>query len=235
VNQEAFEELVAVAASRAVGRLDVGLIGYLVLTQKHRGTPRIREPEMRHALAQVAEARGLHYGIEVPTEKKYRFTSAPGGRLTRGRHDLVFLAGPSPGAERRVLVELKEGRLAEGSANKAITKDFVKLLREPAVDGKSFLHILPVASPAALRDLRSAYGAAYREALGNVRVVYRDCEPADDEKWFSLFVLVPRVPGAAGGGGSELHVATLERFGDAVQSGLPSFAEPAIPLPLRTR
>ena len=59
---------VAEAAKRAVAV--EGRIGTLVLTQTADNLePNIREPEMRHALAQVAETRPapLYYGIEVPT------------------------------------------------------------------------------------------------------------------------------------------------------------------------
>jgi len=54
-----------------------GRIGGLALTQSLADrSPQIREPEMRHALAQEAEARkDVRSGIEVPARQTYRFTT----------------------------------------------------------------------------------------------------------------------------------------------------------------
>ena len=60
-------------------------LGGLVLTQTLNRTPKIREPEMRHALAQEAEIwNNILYGIEAPTREKYPIHHRPRGRETRG-------------------------------------------------------------------------------------------------------------------------------------------------------
>ncbi len=90
MNQDKFREFVVAASKQAIN--PVGKIGHLVLTQTvPTGEPEIREPEMRHALAQEAERRQLTYGIEVPTDLKYRFVDATGERKVAARHDFVIL------------------------------------------------------------------------------------------------------------------------------------------------
>ena len=190
---------------------------------------------MRHAFAQVAERRGLAYGIEVPTTKTYRFKEEEGAKRVHARHDLVFLARTHPAAERQVLVELKEGQPARGFEYKAVRKDFVKLLREPAA-GKSFVHVVPAADSGTVPTLISKYSAAYMKALTEVADTFGDCKPEEDSAWFSLFVLVARERGTAGGGESRLHAIEAASFGDvarAVRSGSPPFREPVVVLSLR--
>ena len=70
-----FKNFVKAAVIREVS--GSGRIGGLALTQSLSDrSPRIREPEMRHALAQEAEARkDVRYGIEVQTRQSYRFTT----------------------------------------------------------------------------------------------------------------------------------------------------------------
>jgi hypothetical protein len=131
VDQADFVSFVAAAARRAVA--SDGRIGHLVLTQTRNLEPKLREPEMRHALAQVAEERSIYYGIEVPTTQGYRFTRKPGDRKTSARHDVVLLADAHHDADRSIPLELKRTQPRidvndYGADCRPIRKDFQKLL-----------------------------------------------------------------------------------------------------------
>ena len=92
----AYVKAAAVRAVRAEGR-----ISRLVLTQTTENMePKIREPEMRHALAQEAESRSedVFDGVEVPTREKYRFTTAPGDQ--EGRPAMIWSSCPAPASTR---------------------------------------------------------------------------------------------------------------------------------------
>ena len=126
-------------------------IGRLVLTQATKSKkpePKIREPEMLHAMAQEAERRKtIFYGIEAPTKGSFRFTLAPGERRTTARHDFVVLNGRRRSSERMNLLELKKDQpdTIGPDDNKdcpKVRKDFQELIVELAGDGKAMLHIL---------------------------------------------------------------------------------------------
>lgn len=211
MDQPAFLSFVAAAARRAVG----GTISHLVLTQTaQNGEPSLREPEMRHALAQEAEARPepVHYGIEVPTKEGYRFTMGPGDRETSARHDFVVLAEARHDASRENLVELKKGQ----AGGPKIRKDLQKLLLERAVDGKCMMHICHAANRQTISALLEKYNAAMPQAIRLAReAATRHPLPdiADDPSWFSLFVLVVRQRGRAGGNRPALYHQGVAPFG----------------------
>ena len=206
MNQADFVSFVAAASRRAVGHA----VGRLLLTQSAtNGEPMLREPEMRHALAQEAEARPepLHYGIEVPTREVYRFTLEPGDAQTSARHDFAVLAAARSDAARLNLVELKREQPemkpgADGADCPKIRKDLEKLLLESAVDGKCMLHLFHAAHRDTIPSVLDKYNAAMRQAIRRARdaiarareATTRDPLPdlAADASWFSLLVLVVR-------------------------------------------
>jgi hypothetical protein len=208
VNQADFVSFVAAAARRAVGHT----VGRLVLTRTRKGEPVLREPEMRHALAQEAEARHepLHYGIEVPTKEVYRFTLEPGDGEVSARHDFVVLAEARHDAARMNLVELKREqpevtRGAAGTDCPKIRKDLQKLLLEPALDGKCMLHLFHAAKSGTIPSVLTKYNAAMPQAIRRAREAIRRAREATtrdplpdlaaDRSWFSLFILVVRQRG----------------------------------------
>jgi hypothetical protein len=205
MNQEEFTQFVATASRRAIH--SNGQIGHLVLTQKIGTEPEIREPEMRHALAQQAENQNLWYGIEVPTKKQYRFVEATGERRVAARHDFVILEQAHPDSNRSILLELKREQPATSESDgqildcPAIRKDFEKLLLENATDGKGMLHILHAVDDGTLPSLQEKYTIAHGFALNRAqKVIARppliNNPPAN--RWFTLFILVHHLRGLQG-------------------------------------
>jgi hypothetical protein len=182
MKREDFLSFATAAARRATA--DAGSIGGLYLTSHYRRKDcyRIREPEMRHAFAQEAESIGFLYGIEVPTNNRYRFAMGPGnGR--RARYDLVFYPDRDAMATRRAIVELKAGQPGNKNVCPAICKDFVKLLSEPIGEGRAFFHLLMGSRRNSLGELMGRYTAALRgaQAVANEAI---------GASWFELLVLV---------------------------------------------
>jgi hypothetical protein len=200
MNQDECFAFAQAAGSRAV--TTVGRIGYLRLTQYYRRgnhEHKLREPELLIAVGQEAEARHIPYGVEVPTSRRYRFTTVVGTRRRRARHDVV-LFGPEEGdVLPRVRMELKEGspgtRRNQGEATDvpAISKDFEKLLLEPSADGRCMFHILQAADrhtvPALLKKYRLAHCAALDRIMAYGRATVAPATPT----WFSLAILTPRL------------------------------------------
>lgn len=224
MDREAFDGFVRAAARRAVQ--DDGKISRLVLTQASENLePKIREPEMRHALAQVAESRpDIFYGIEAPTREGYRFTSAPGEKMVSARHDLVILSEASLNANRMNLVELKEGQPAlEGTGENMdcpmVSKDILKLILERAEHGKSMIHICHAANsgtiPALLRKYNVAVKKALRKSLQMADPLGLPC-PFQDSAWFTLFVLVLRQRGQEGHNRPYLYRQHIASYGQAL-------------------
>lgn len=222
MNQIDFTAFVAAASKRAVA--GGGRIGNLVLTQTTDNLePKLREPEMRHALAQVAElaAGPVCYGIEVPTKEGYRFTREPGEKLTSARHDFALLREARHDAPRANLLELKKDQpelvVGEHGADcPKVRKDFQKLLLEEAVDGKSMLHICHAADSGTIPGLLAKYNAALKQAIrlsrpAAAQLGLRSLE--DDPCWFALFVLVVRQRGRAGGDQPILYNQVVTPFG----------------------
>jgi hypothetical protein len=139
---------------------------------------------MRHALAQEAEHRRLLYGIEVPTNKKYRFATGP-GNWRSARYDFVMFPDRDAMETRRTIVELKAGQPGEGSDAEcaAIRKDFVKLLEEPVAEGRAFFHLLMATNAKTLPRLLGRYTQALNGARAKVAG-----ETIDG--WFELVALV---------------------------------------------
>lgn len=236
MTREDFREFVRNAAMRAVA--EPNRISRLVLTQTDKkGEPKIREPEMRHALAQEAEARQtVHYGIEVPTRAGYRFTLAPGDKETSARHDFVIMAADWHGAPRANLVELKKDSPARAKSSPqldypTVRKDFQKLMLETATHGKSMLHILHASNKNSVPGVLAKYNVALREALTRSVAAAADHtlpSPLADPSWLSLFLLVVRRRGKPHGDRPILHYQDLAPFGAAlqeVQNGLSVFRE----------
>lgn len=199
MDQLPFREFVKAAVLRAVPQPRP--IGRLTLTQAEKnGEPRLREPEMRHALAQVAEGwTDFYYGIEVPTTESYRFVDDEGNRETSARHDFAVYGGAEATAERLVLLELKKDQpdlVGEDDPDcPKVRKDFQKLIVETARKGKSMLHILHAEDNATIPAVYQKYNAgikwALRRAAPVVNVRLRR-NPLDDASWFSFFILVVR-------------------------------------------
>ena len=139
------------SVKRATDR--IGRVGHLLCTQSANPRERkLREPEMRIAFQQEAEARNLFYGIEVPTTYPYRI-SGEGERCALIDFALLEDALDTDGRiVRNVLMELKEGqpykvRADESSAFDCptITKDMHRLWAEPARFGRCIFHICQAA------------------------------------------------------------------------------------------
>jgi hypothetical protein len=221
-----FHAFVSAAAARAL--CGHGKIGRLVLTQTTKNLePRIREPEMRHALAQEAQSRpeDVFYGIEVPTRKKYRFTTAPGEQEVSARHDFVILSEARFDADRLNLLELKRDQpplpgVGDDIDCPAIRKDIIKLILEKAGHGKSMLHICHAADCGTIPGVLRRYNAALRQALRISRQIFAPRglpDPFQDPAWFTLFVLVARVRGAERRNGACLYRAHLDSYGEALR------------------
>lgn len=208
MDQQAFQDFVVAAARRA--SRDFGRIGHLKLTQTYREAMRIREPEMRHALAQCAEEKSCSYGIEVPTEELYRFCEEPGDRRVRARHDFVMFPDQRAAS---VLIELKVS-----TDGKVITKDFVKLICERA-GGKAFIHLLPSKDTGTLPNLMRKYRDSGMQAAGEVAEKHPEVVLENDKAWFSVFVLIVSGDGE---GAAELYGGEwtgLKQFFEAISQG----------------
>lgn len=226
MDAEEFRAFIRASVIRAV-RTE-GHIGRLVLTRTTDNLePKIREPEMRHAIAQEAESRGenIHYGIEVPTQEAYRFTLAPGVKEVSARHDVVLLSDARHDAARLNLVELKKDQPAlSGTGDDidcpAIRKDVQKLILEAAVHGKSMLHILHAANAATVPSVLRKYNAAVWQGLRLSSPVAARLglpDPYNDDAWFTLFILVIRQRGREGRNRPILYYQHAERFGSALR------------------
>lgn len=221
-----FHAFVSASAVRAV-RTE-GRISRLVVTQKTENLePKIREPEMRHAMAQEAESRPeeVLYGIEVPTREKYRFTTAPGEQVVSARHDFVILPEGRFDADRLNVVELKKDQPAlEGTGDDidcpAIRKDIMKLILEKAEHGKSMIHICHAANSGTIPAVLHKYNAALWQGLRMSRPIAARLgllDPFEDPTWFTLFVLVVHRRGVQGRNQPYLYRQHVNSFGVALQ------------------
>lgn len=219
----AFVRAAAVRAVRAEGR-----IGRLLLTRVTENLePKIREPEMRHALAQEAESRTeeILYGVEVPTRVKYRFTTAPGEQEVSARHDLVILSEARFDAERLNVVELKKDQPAlEGTGDDidcpTIRKDILKLILEKTEHGKSMIHICHAADSGTIPAVLHKYNAAVWQGLRKSRPIAARLglpDPFEDPTWFTLFILVVHLRGAQGRNRPFLYRQHVDSLGYALQ------------------
>ncbi len=136
--------------------------GTLLYTQKSK----IREPEATHILALVISENKIHFGLEVPTKKKYKFT----GESSKSAS--IDIAIEPDG--KQVNVELKEGQ------NDTIQKDFEKLLIED-IEGGTFFHILQNSDSGTLPNLFEKYKKAYANLVD-----LKDKK----SKWFILFIFI---------------------------------------------
>lgn len=219
-------------ARAAVRRIAVrpDRIGNLVLTQTRKGDePTLREPEMRTALQQEADHRGLLYGIEVPTRHTYQFT---GIGKRRALTDFALLDPETPNEVRDVLVELKEGQPSgkdaevEGEVvadSPAISKDLHKLRAERVRYGRCMLHICQAANAGTLPALVKKYDAAMRRALVSASATVGDTAAAHSQKeasepWFILLILVLRQRGKANAAqGPRLYIGKWDGVGWTLQ------------------
>lgn len=241
MNRDAFVAFARQAVARAVST--DGHMGQLVYTQKASNQPKLREPEMQFAFGYAAEAEGLPYGVEVPTDKLYRFTKEVGTDKRRGCLDFVILDAVNPEAERLVLVEFKEGQPGtitdgRGAYCPAITKDLHKLLLEPSADGKCMLHMCHAANSGTVRAVLAKYDAALRRAVEDAR--------ADDDfsaatasrvvGWFEFLLLIGHQRGKVGEDRPclyHLSFVTLEHAARAVLAGESAFQQAQlVPVPL---
>ncbi len=140
---------------------------------------RLSEPEVRHVMTKILEERRNYYAIEVATKEKHLLTgkTIPRSALT----DLVIY-GEEKTTKTPVWIEFKRGQ----PEREKIAKDFVKMIKEPAVDGVCFYHILPESFSTGNRlneRARRAIVSKYQEAYGKTNKM--GCQ----KKWFSLFIL----------------------------------------------
>jgi len=206
MTQDEFGAFAVKASRHAV--LVPGAIGRLRLTQSYPFTktvrhPKLREPEMKHAFAQIAEREGIEYGIEVPTAEKFRFRAEAGTRTVSARHDIALYRPLAANRNAVVLVELKEGQPhltampeeAGMTDARSVSKDIEKLLAERADGGKCMFHILQFAGAGTLDAVRRKYAAAVSRAINDAEkrtpAVVVDADPC----WFTLAVLIPRWKG----------------------------------------
>jgi hypothetical protein len=195
------------------------VIGYLRLTQFYRESAcehKIREPEMRQALIQEAEARCFPYSVEMPTDQAYRFTPLPGDGRRRGLHDFALV--PEDERQRRPLVrvEFKEGPLSarRDEAGRptdvpALSKDLRKLLLEESTDGRAVLHVLQAANGKTLSALLQKYEVALRTAQATLAREYPE-EAVNRATWFSVLFLIVRHRGRIGGNRPALWRAAID-------------------------
>jgi hypothetical protein len=204
-------------------------IGGLVLTQVTKSKnpePRIREPEMRHALAQEAEhQKNIFYGIEVPTKGSFRFTLVEGERKTSARHDFVVVNGRRHSSRRMNLLELKKDQPdttghGEDKDCPKVRKDFQKLIVEPAGDGKAMLHIFHAAKKKTVAAVLTKYNLAICQALRRCLPLVEGHDVPDpfvDDRWFTLFIFVVRRRRKEPGNQPVLYYRHFEHFGAALR------------------
>lgn len=178
-----FRALCCEASKLAVVNRD--RIGQMRLTQKRGNEPTIREPEMLHAFCRTLDQPNWKkpYGIEVPTDGRFRFVTTPGDRRVKARHDLVFLDGDVP----VVLVELKrEQPSGNCDGYPAISKDLRKLLLERA-PGKAMFHICHASDRGTIPAVTDKYRASIAFAKASIEA---DGLSINDTGWFALMILV---------------------------------------------
>jgi hypothetical protein len=215
-----FIEYARAAALRATS--NIGQIGHLVCTQaKNPKEPILREPEMRTAFQQEAEAREMFYGIEVPTKYPYRFVDTEGQSRRRALVDFALLNSGEAKSDRNVLVEFKQGqpnrvlsKVDDSFDYPKITKDIHKLWAEPVRHGSCMFHICQAADRGTLAATEAKYNAVTQNAMnlasatisGNLEVLRDD---TTSERWFLLLILVLHQRGETTG--SFLHRATWQK------------------------
>lgn len=230
------------AAHRAVAA--DGRMGCLVYTQVESGQSKLREPELQFAFGMEAEALGLLYGVEVPTHELYRFTREEGLGRRRGCMDFVFLGAGTPDTARLVLTEFREGQPStvtddRGTFAPAISKDLHKLLREPAMNGKSMVHICHAANAGTIRAVLAKYDAGLKRAIENVRAEESPGAGSPWESgtcWFEFLLLVAHQRGKIGGGRACLYRLSFATFGSVARAALAGESvfqkEQLVPVPL---
>ncbi len=163
-------------------RLSADPDGYRQLVFSHkdrRGRTAAGEPDLRYLLTSVLSERGVKFGLERPTKKKYRYR----GRREADRGNTDVTVDPSGPAE--VDVELKAKAKASYGEFHQFAEDLMKLLGEP-VPGAAMVHLSEKGKTE--RVLRG-YAQAYAEASRLMR------DTVDIEgKWFLFFVIDRRVP-----------------------------------------
>ena len=115
------------------------------------------------------------YGVEVPTQEKYRFVDEEGEKAMRARHDMVFFSLTVATSEPVVLLEYKRDQPQAGRDFLVIRKDLQKLFLEPVASGggKCMFHILHAEDSGTLRPLRVSYDNALKSALQTDRRIAR--------------------------------------------------------------
>lgn len=133
----------------------------------------VGEADARYVLTEVLAARGVRFGLEVPTQKSYRFKGKAAGR---GLTDVVI----EPDGQ-AVKIEMKVHANADHAEFRGLERDLEKLIKEPATGAASF-HILQESTRSRLlRGYRTAYADAKRRTA---RLRSRSIVP----KWFVLFI-----------------------------------------------
>lgn len=170
MNFNTLHEIFVLTATRSIKRQ----YRYFILDRA-----RLSEPEIRHVMAKILEEKKICYGIEIATKKKHKIS---GNKMERSAlTDLVIyenkkLMGP------HIWIEFKRGQPGIGK----IVKDFIKMMKEPSIQGACFFHVLPKinsiekksnerAKKAIIKKYSDAYERAHKHNCG--------------KKWFVLFIL----------------------------------------------
>lgn len=140
----------------------------LIFTQERDGKRIIREPEATYIMSNELSKKGISFGLEVPTGKKYQIKgSSPDSANT----DVAI----EPYGK-QINVEFK----CDQPKREDIEKDILKLLRED-VSGTAFFHILKNYNRGTMPKLMIKFETSY--------IVLKNYDDTVS-KWFLLFIFV---------------------------------------------
>ena len=216
---------VMLMASHDLSHGRVASAGSRLLFPMKRGARRVSEQEVRflfaHAIEAVAEPGELYYAVEVPTEKKYHFSSDG----VRSASTDLSLYRASDLDHPCLNVEFKaKGRSANRLVDRVVRKDIAKLLAEPC-DGLWY-HLLKNANSATVRSLVELFNEALVELAGGRLADFTSAPVQAKRITFHICVLEQRlslhcaIDVAPDGSGAALTVPTC-----SVQQGALSIDE----------
>lgn len=140
----------------------------LIFTQERDGKQIIREPEATYSIANELSKKGVTFGLEVPTGKKYKIK---GSKPDSANTDLAI----EP-TGKQINVEFK----CDQPKPEDIEKDILKLLGED-VSGTAFFHILKNYNRGTMPTLLKKFETSFINLKNYDDVV---------TKWFLLFFFV---------------------------------------------
>jgi len=140
---------------------------------------RLSEPEIRHVMARILEEKKFCYGIEIATKKKHKIS---GDTMERSALTDLVIYGKNKLSGSPIWVEFKRGQPEIGK----IAKDFIKMTKEPSINGACFFHVLPKINSIEKKSNDRAKKAVIKKYSDAYELVDKDkC----DKKWFVLFIL----------------------------------------------